>query len=272
MLLGSCVSLQFGAAVAIPVMTQLGPWLTTATRLLFASLILLAITRPSVRGWSATQLRGVALYGLSLAGMNGFFYASINRIPLGIAVTIEFLGPLVLAASLSRRWRDLGWVGVAAAAVAVLGLGSHGSDGSRLDPLGVVFALASAVFWALYILAGKRVAASVGGQGPLAVGMGIGALCLLPFAFTSLPTFAARTDLLLPMLAVAVLSSVVPYSLELRALRVLPARIFGVLLSLEPVVAGIFGWLLLHQNLTPVQIAAMLAVLLASVATTRGSA
>lgn len=269
MLVGSCVSLQFGAAMAIPLMTQLGPWLTTATRLLFASLILLAITRPAVRRWSAQQLRTVALYGLSLAGMNGFFYASIHRIPLGIAVTIEFLGPLVLAAALSRRWRDAAWVGVAAIAVGVLGLGSHGGDGARLDPLGVGFALASAVFWGLYILVGKRVASQIGGQGPLAVAMAVGALFLIPFALGDLGTFVARPDLLLPMLAVALMSSVVPYSLELQALRVLPARVFGVLLSLEPVIACIFGWLLLHQGLSPLQITAMLAVLAASVATTR---
>ena len=268
MLLSSCVSLQLGAAVAVPVMGELGSWLTTAARLLFAAVILAVLTRPAVRGWSGADWRRVVLYGVSLGGMNGTFYAAISRIPLGVAVTIEFLGPLVLAAVLSRRLRDLGWVLVAGAAVAVLGLAGHGSDGKPLDPVGMVWALASAFFWALYILAGKQVAAHIKGQGPLAVGTLAGGLLMLPFAIPTAGLIVERPSFLLPLIAVALLSSVIPYSLELRALGRLNARTFGILLALEPVVPALWGWLLLSQHLTAIQLAAMAAVLAASVATT----
>ncbi|MEZ5086522.1 MAG: EamA family transporter [Tessaracoccus sp.] len=268
MLLSSCVSLQLGAAVAVPVMGELGSWLTTAVRLLFAAAILTVLTRPAIRTWSGADWRRVVLYGVSLGGMNGTFYAAIARIPLGIGVTIEFLGPLVLAAVLSRRLRDIGWVLLAGGAVAVLGLSGHGQTGARLDPVGIGFALASAFFWAMYILAGKQVSAHVKGQGPLAVAMLVGGVLMLPFALPSAGLIVERPSFLLPLLVVALLSSVIPYSLELRALGSLNARTFGILLALEPVVAGIWGWLLLSQQLSPLQIAAMAAVLVASIATT----
>lgn len=269
MLIGSCTSLQLGASFALPVMGEVGSWLTTAARLLLASAILLILTRPRFSAWTRGQWRRVVVYGISLGGMNSTFYAAIDRIPLAIAVTIEFTGPLVLAACLSKRIRDLAWVLVAAAAVAVLGLseGPAGGNGG-LDPIGVLFALMSACFWALYILAGKAVAAEVRGQGPLAVAMLVGGLLVVPLAVPGVEGLTAQPWLLAPLLGVAVLSSVVPYSLELGALRRLPARLFGVLLSLEPVVAAIFGWLLLGQHLTGVQILAMIAVLTASVVTT----
>lgn len=268
MLLSSCVSLQLGAAVAVPVMGELGSWLTTAARLMFAAAILMALTRPAIRSWSAADWRRVVLYGVSLGGMNGTFYAAISRIPLGVAVTIEFLGPLVLAAVLSRRLRDLGWVLLAGAAVAVLGLAGHGADGTPLDPVGMAFALASAFFWALYILTGKQVAGHIKGQGPLAVGTLVGGVLMLPFAVPSAGLIVERPSFLLPLVAVAMLSSVIPYSLELRALGRLNARTFGILLALEPVVAAIWGWLLLDQHLTLIQSGAMVAVLAASIATT----
>lgn len=269
MVLGSCTSLQLGATFALPVMGEVGSWLTTAARLMLASAILLILTRPRVRSWTRGQWRRVVVYGVSLGGMNSTFYAAIDRIPLAIAVTIEFIGPLVLAACLSRRIRDLAWVLLSAAAVAVLGLSEGPAGGTGgLDPLGVMFALMSAGFWALYILAGKAVAAEGHGQGPLAVAMLVGGLLVLPLAVPGVGSLAAQPWLLAPLLGVALLSSVVPYSLELGALRRLPARLFGVLLSLEPVVAAIFGWLLLGQHLTPVQLLAMVAVLTASIATT----
>lgn len=267
MLIGSCTSLQLGAAVAVPVMAYAGSWLTSAARLLVAAAILLALTRPAVRSWRRGDWVRVVFYGVSLGGMNGTFYAAIDRIPLGIAVTIEFLGPLALAALLSRRLRDFGWVALAGAAVAVLGLSGHTDDG-RLDPVGVGFALTSAFFWAMYILTGKQVAAQIKGQGPLAVAMLVGATMMIPLGAPSAGILSERPTLLLPLLAVALLSSVIPYSLELRALGRLSARTFGILLALEPVIAGLFGWLILHQHLTGVQLGAMAAVLAASVATT----
>lgn len=269
MVLGSCTSLQVGAAIAVPVMGEVGSWLTTAVRLLFASAILIAVTRPQLRSWNRGQWRRILFYGLSLGGMNGSFYAAIDRIPLAIAVTIEFLGPLVLAAVLSRRVRDFCWVLVAAVAIAVLGLAD--SPSGPLDPVGVAFAFVSALFWALYILAGKAVATKVRGQAPLAIAMLIGGAIMVPLAAPSLSNLTSRPKLLLPLVGVALLSSVIPYSLELAAMRQLPARVFGVLLSLEPVVAGIFGWLLLGQHLALIQVPAMIAVLAASIATTLSS-
>lgn len=272
MVLGSCTSLQVGAVIAVPVMGEVGSWLTTAVRLLLAAVILIIVTRPPVLSWTRGQWRRVVLYGVSLGGMNGTFYAAIDRIPLAIAVTIEFLGPLVLAAVLSRRVRDVFWVVVAAVAIAVLGFakspGSSTAATGGLDPVGVAFAFVSAGFWALYILAGKAVATEVKGQAPLAIAMLVGGALMVPLAAPNVGRVVEHPALLLALVVVALLSSVIPYSLELAALRRLPARVFGVLLSLEPVVAGIFGWLLLGQHLSVVQIPAMVTVLVASVATT----
>src|SRR6478609_6317572 len=186
MIVGSCTSLQLGAAIAAALLNDFGPGLTTATRLLFAAVLLLALTRPRVWRWPRGGARSVVGFGVVMAGMNGCFYAAIDRIPLGTAVTIEFLGPLVLAAVLSRRWRDLAWVLLAAGAVAALGLDGERAGATRLDPLGVAFALAAAGFWALYILAGKRVGASVPGQGPLAVALLVGAAAVAPFGVPAL--------------------------------------------------------------------------------------
>lgn len=275
MVLGSCTSLQVGAAIAVPVMGEVGSWLTTAVRLLLAAVVLIIATRPRLGAWDKDQWRRIIFYGVALGGMNGTFYAAIDRIPLAIAVTIEFLGPLVLAAVLSRRARDIAWVVVAAAAIAVLGFAkspeSSSAAGSGLDPIGVMFAFISAGFWALYILAGKSVAGHVKGQAPLAIAMLVGGTLMVPLAAPSVGLLAAHPALLLSLVGVALLSSVIPYSLELAAMRRLPARVFGVLLSLEPVVAGIFGWLLLGQHLSAVQIPAMIAVLAASIATTQSS-
>ena len=182
LVLGSCTSFQFGAALATHLFPVTGAVGATLLRLGLAAIVLLAVTRPKVRGWSRAQWRSVLLYGVSLAGMNGFYYAALARLPLSAAVTIQFLGPLTLAAALSRRWRDGGWIVLALLGVLTLGLADrHGSGGAGLDPVGVAFALVSAAFWALYILAGSRASAAVPGRGGVAVAMTAGALVLLPF-------------------------------------------------------------------------------------------
>lgn len=269
MVIGSCTSLQFGAAIATPLMAQFGPGLVTWLRLLFAGSLLLALHRPAVRAWTRRQWLSVLVFGLTLAGMNGFFYAAIARIPLGIAVTIEFAGPLVLAAVLSRRPRDLVCVLAAGAAIAYLGLDGVAA-GKGLDPLGILFALIAAAFWAAYILAGKHVGTQVPGQGALPVGMLVGSLLVMPFGLGQTSALAARPVLLLPLLGMAVLSSLVPYSLEFAAMRRLVPGLFGVLLSLEPVVAGVAGWALLGQGLTWPHVAAMLVVTAASAVSVLG--
>ena len=266
MVLGSCVSLQVGAALAAQLFDTSGPAGTTLLRLGVAALVLLALARPRLRSWSRPQWRAVALFGGSLAGMNGSFYASIDRIPLGTAVTIEFLGPLVLAATQSRRLRDLGWVLLAGTGVALFGLGDGAGPG--LDRLGVLFALAAAVFWALYILASSRVGALVPGQGGLAVAMAVGALVLAPVGAHGAAQALPDPHLLLLVGGTALLASVVPYTLEFAALRRLPERVFGVLLSLEPAVATLAGWLLLGQGTTALGLVAVAVVVSASVGST----
>jgi len=206
----------------------------------------------------------VLLYGISIAGTNGFFYAALARLPLGTAVTIQFLGPLTLAAVLSRRPRDVGWVLLAVTGVLTLGLtGSHG-DGHPLDTVGVAFALVSAAFWALYIVAGARASAAVPGRGGLAVGMTVAAVALVPFGTAGALHAVGQPHLLLLALGTAVLASVVPYTLELAAMRQAPPRVFGILLSLEPAVATLAGWLLLGQRAGLVAVAAVTVVVMAS--------
>ncbi len=279
MVLGSCVSLQFGAAFAAQLFPTLGPGGVTFLRLAIAAVVLLIVFRPALRAWRRGQWTSVLLLGLALAGMNGAFYASIARIPLGIAVTIEFIGPLVLAAALTRRWRDTVWVLVAAVGIVVLGLADgHGGsgDGSTaggLDPVGVVLALVAGAFWAGYILANARVSGRVPGMGGLAVAMAIAALAVAPLGGGAIAV-VADPHLVLLAAGTALLASVIPYTLELAALRRLPARAFSILLSLEPAVACLAGFLLLAQSLTVLQVVAVGVVVAASVGSTlsaRGS-
>ena len=270
LVLGSCTSFQFGAALATHLFPVTGAVGATLLRLGLAAIVLLAVTRPRVRGWSRAQWRSVILFGVSLAGMNGFYYASLARLPLSAAVTIQFLGPLTLSAALSRRWRDGGWIVLALLGVLTLGLADrHGSGGGGgLDPLGVAFALISAAFWALYIVAGSRAGAAVPGRSGVAVAMTAGALVLLPFGALGAWHVVGRPAPMLLALGVAMLASVVPYTLEFAAMRRAPRRVFGILLSLDPALATLAGWLLLRQHSSPVAIAAVAVVITASVGST----
>jgi inner membrane transporter RhtA len=264
LVLGSCVSLQFGAAFAAQLFPTLGSWGTTALRLGIAALVLLAIARPAVRAWNWDQWRATVALGLSLAGMNGFFYAAIDRIPLGTAVAIEFLGPLTLAALLTRKGRDLVWVGLALSGMALLGLESVLTP-NALDPLGAFFALIAAVFWALYIQTGARVGILVPGTGGLAVALLVATLAVAPLGAPGAVAVVDAPHLILIAFGTALLASVIPYTLELAALRRVPRNVFGILLSLEPVAAAAIGWLLLHQSAGPVRIGAIALVVAASV-------
>jgi inner membrane transporter RhtA len=272
LVLGSVSSFQGGAALAIRLFPVAGAPGATLLRLGLAAVVLLGAIRPRVRTWTAAQWRAVALYGVSLAGTNGFFYAALSRLPLGTTVTIQFLGPLTLAAALSRRGRDVGWVLLAVGGVLTLGLtDSHGTGGHPLNLVGVAFALVSAVFWALYIVAGGRASAAVPGRGGLAVAMTIGALVLVPVGLRGAWHVTAHPHLLLFALGTAVLGSVVPYTLELAAMRRAPRRVFGILLSLEPAVATLAGWLLLGQHAAPVAVAGVAVVIAASAGSTLGA-
>ena len=268
MVLGSCTSLQLGAACAARLFPVIGSSAATFVRLALAAVVVLLATRPRLLAWTAGQWRSVALFGLSLAAMNGCFYAAIARIPLGTAVTVEFLGPLTLAAVLSRRARDLVWVGLAAGGVVLLGAADGVGGGGGLDPVGIGFALAAGVFWAGYILASARVGAAVPGQGGLGGALLVGAVVLAPLGASGAVAATTRPELLLLAGATGLLASVIPYSLELAALRRLPPRVFGVLLSLEPAVAATAGWLLLGQAMGAREALAVGVVVLASAGST----
>jgi inner membrane transporter RhtA len=263
--LGSVTSLQLGAAIASTLFPRIGPAGASALRLSISALVLLVLVRPDVRAWSRTQWKSVLIYGGVLAGMNGAFYEAVGRIPLGAAVTIEFLGPLGLAAALSRRWRDLLWVLLALAGVLTLGVRGFGGG---LDPIGVAWALVAASFWAGYILAGSRMAAGDVGLGGLAVASAAAGLLSLPAGLVAGGSALFTGSILLPAAAMAVLASLVPYTLELFALGRLPKKTFSVLLALEPAVAALAGALLLGQELNPISGVAVALVIAAGVGAT----
>ena len=262
-IIGSCISLQLGAALAIELFPFAGTWGTAAIRLLMAGAILMVITRPKFHTWTRKQWIGVALFGASLGMMNGFFYNGIAHIPLGTAVTIEFLGPLALAAFLSRSFRDAACVALALLGMVLLGIDSL--TGEPLSLLGVTFVLIAGGFWVCYILASKNVGTLVPGQGGLAVALIIGGALISPLSGTKALVVFTDWNLLALAVGTAILASLVPYSLELVALRRLEPNVFSVLISLEPVFAGLFGWILLSQNLSALKISAILLVVLASI-------
>lgn len=264
LVLGSCVSLSFGAALATELFPALGAWGVTAIRLGIAAVILLLVIRPAVRAWDRRQWKAAITFGVALGGMNAAFYAAIDRIPLGPAVAIEFLGPLVLSAILTRRLADTAWLILAVSGIALLGVdGLIGSD--ALDPIGIGFALIAAAFWAFYIRASAHAGAVIPGRGALAVAFVLASVLMLPFGVPA--AVVAATDPMLVLLAIgtALLGSVIPYTLEFSALRLLPQRVFGILLSLEPATATLAGWLLLGQKASPLRLAAIALVIAASV-------
>lgn len=271
MVLGSCTSLQLGAAIATHLFPILGAWGVTSLRMAFAAVILLLIARPRVSGWTWHQWRSVILFGLALGGMNGFFYAGIDRIPLGAGVAIEFLGPLTLAAVLSRKMVDFLWVLLALCGMGVLGFESLTSSDAALDPLGVMFVLVAGAFWAGYVLTSSKVGKIVPGTGGLAMAMVVATVAMAPVGGPTAVHAFSDPALLGVCAAVGLLSSVIPYSLELKALRVLPSATFSILLSLEPAFAALFGFFLLHQAVSPLRFLAITLVILASMGTTLSS-
>lgn len=251
---------EVGASLAVLLFDDLGPLGMVMLRLVFSAALLLLIARPSLRGHSRSAWRAVILFGVVLALMNGFFYLALERLPLGVTVTIEVLGPLTLSVVTSRRWSSLLWVALALAGVAALG----GGGWERLDPLGVVFALAAAASWAFYILASARVGREFPRLDGLAIAMTVGAVLALPFGIADAGGALLRVDLLATAAAVAVLSSTIPYALELMALRRLHPAVFSILMSLGPATASVAGFLLLGQHLTLLEIIGVALVIAAS--------
>lgn len=264
LIVGSCMSLQFGAALAVQLFPDLGTWGVTSLRLTIAALVLVIIARPRVMSYTRDQWIAIGWFGVSLAGMNGFFYASLAWLPLGPAVALEFIGPLLLAALLTRQRVDVAWVGLAAVGVALFGIDSAiGSE--PLNLLGVGLVLIAAVFWMLYIRASARVGSTIPGIGGLAMALVVASVLLIPFGVPTITTLVSRPELLWLAVGTAIFASVVPYTLELSALRRLPQRVFGVLISLEPVFAALFGWILLAQNIGAMKIAGIALIVAASI-------
>ncbi|APU19361.1 putative permease, DMT superfamily [Actinoalloteichus sp. GBA129-24] len=253
-------SVQFGAAVAVSLFVLLGPVGTVALRLTLAALVLLAITRPRLRGRTRGDLISVVGLGLALATMNIGIYEAMARMPLGPAVTLEFLGPLGLAVVLSRRLRDVAWVLLAGAGVILLSSGGF----DRLDPVGVLFSLGAGAGWACYILLSAQAGRRFPGVQGLALAMCVAAVIALPLGIASAGTALFVPSTLAVALAVALLSSVLPYSVEMHALRRIPARVFGVLMSLGPAMAALAGFLVLGQRLSIVEVVAIGLVIVAS--------
>ena len=264
LVLTSIASVQFGSAVARTLFDDLGAAGIALLRLALAALIIGVATRPRLRSWSPAAWRAAAALGLVMAGMNLIFYLSLRSVPLGTAVTVEFLGPLLLALVQTRRLLDLLWALLAGAGVLLLGL-----DPSTSAPIGgLLLALAAGLCWAGYILLSARLGKLVPGTGGLTVSLAVAAVVVLPFGAGGAAEVAHRPILIIGATAVALLSSVFSYGLEINALRHIPTRVFGVLMSVQPAAAAVAGLLVLHQRLGPREIVALVLVSLASLAVT----
>jgi inner membrane transporter RhtA len=256
----SVASTQFGSAIAKSLFAQINPYAVVFLRVGFAALLLLALWRPNWRQVNRATAPTLILFGLSLAFMNLSFYLAIERIPIGVAVALEFIGPLGVAVAHSRRWLDALWVVLAAVGIALL---APIGDDFRLDPIGVGLALVAGALWASYILLTAKVGKALPGGAGLALAMTVGAIVLLPIGIGAGGAVLLSPTLLLIGLGVALLSSALPYSLELEALRWMPVRVFGVLLSTEPAAAALIGFLVLRETLS---LRAMVAIGLVTVA------
>ena len=259
------VSVQLGSALAKHLFSTVGSFGTVALRLFFAAVVLMLFWRPSLhmnrRTWTV-----VLSYGVTLGLMNECFYLALARIPLGIAVTISFLGPLAVALAGSRRWLDALWAVLAAGGVVLLIEGR-----GDLNLVGILFALAAGTCWGLYILVGAALGRHTTEGNGLALGMAVAAMVAVPFGVADSGTALIQPWVLVAGLGVALLSSVIPYSLDLEALRRIPPRVFGILMSLEPAVAALIGLIVLQESQLWTQWIAVLCVVAASAGATRGA-
>lgn len=259
-------SVQTGSAVARTLFDDLGAGGSTLLRLGLSALMLLAVLRPAVRSWGRDQWLAALLLGGAMGAMNLSFYLSLRTVPLGVAVTVEFVGPLLLALVQTRRWVDAVWAMLAGCGVVLLG-----ADSSSGIPLsGLAFALLAGLFWAAYILASARVGRLLPGLDGLAVALAVAAVLVLPYGASGASAVLDAPVLLLGGLVIAVLSSVVPYGLEMVALRRMPTRVFGILMSLEPAAAALAGLVVLGQALGVREVSALLLVSVASAGVTLG--
>jgi inner membrane transporter RhtA len=259
--LGGIVSVQGGAAIAKGLFPVLGSTATAGLRIALSAAMLLVVYRLALARLTAEQWRLIVPFGVALGVMNTVFYLSLARIPLGLAVTIEFVGPLGVAVVGSRRRLDLLWVAMAGAGIALIA--PWGGKGP--DALGIVFALLAGVCWAAYIILGGRLSRLVAGGAVVTAAMIVATAATLPFAIASGGLAHLTPRLTLAALGVALLSSAIPYSLEMVALRALPVRTFSILMSLEPAVAALCGLAFLGERLGGAQWVAIALVIAASI-------
>ena len=267
LVLGAIASVQFGSAIAATLFAQIGPAGAVSLRLLFGTVILLALWRPRLRlrTYTRHQLALACVFGLVLGFMNLSFYSALHRIPLGIAVTLEFVGPLTVAVAGSRRPIDLLWVAIAAAGIIALTQG----DTNHLNPLGVGFALLAGALWGTYIIVNARIGQAFEGGTGLALAMCVASIVILPLGIAQGGSQLLDPRSLALGAAIGVLSSAIPYSFEVEALRRIRPSVFGVLMSIEPAMAALAGFIVLGQGLSARTLLGMALVVIASVGAAR---
>ena len=266
LLLIAMISIQSSGSLA-KILFQQFPILTVSSlRLLLGSIILAIIFKIWKINFKQVRWKAIVSYGIALAGMNALFYLSIDRLPLGIAVSFEFIGPLSVALYYARQKFDFVWVGLAIVGLVLLFPFDQASQ--SLDPLGIAFALGAGAFWAIYIVAGQK-PSGVSGNHTVCLGMFVGMLCLLPIAlFTGMPASVFEPSILIYFIALAVLASALPFSLEMIALRNLSALSFGTLMSVEPAIAALSGFVFLGEQLLWTQWLALTVIITASIGCT----
>lgn len=262
LLIVAMASIQGGATVAKSIFPILGPAGTSALRLFFATLILWAIFRPWRQQLSRVQLKKLFVYGACLGLMNLSFYFALERIPLGLAVSLEFTGPLAVAIFTSRKKIDYAWAVLAGVGIFLILPEIQGT--SALDPVGVFLAIVAGVFWAGYILYGKKAGNDIAGGLAATWGMTFAAMVVIPVGLFTSSDKIFSLDIVPFGISVAILSSALPYTLEMYSLKKIPTKTFGVLMSLEPAIAAFAGLLFLDERLTVLQWFAMLLIMLSS--------
>ncbi|WP_316831015.1 DMT family transporter [Pedobacter aquatilis] len=260
----SIISVQGGAAIAKTIFPVLGAAATSSLRIVLSAVILVIYNRPNLKNLNAAQWKLVALYGITLGFMNMIFYMAIERIPLGLGVTLEFIGPLVLALFGSKKALDVIWVVLAAAGIALIAPWSS----KGIDLIGVLLALLAGVFWATYIVIGGRISKIMDGGKAVTIGMLFASAVIIPFALASGILDNMKPGFLLSGLGLALLSSAIPFTLEMNALRKMPAKTFSILMSLEPAAAALSGLIFLHEYLTVYEWMAVALVIIASAGAT----
>jgi len=264
MVLLAIASFQGGAAIAKGIFPVLGAAATSSLRIVLSAIILVLFNRPNLRNLSRAQWRLVALYGLTLGTMNTVFYMAIARVPLGVGVAIEFIGPLSLALISSKRVADFLWVLLAAAGIALIAPWNN----KGLDTTGVLLALLAGALWAAYIILGGRISKIMDGGKAVTVGMIFAAALVLPIAIGNGLLVNFKPTMILPGIVLALLSSAIPFTLEMHALRKIPAKTFSILMSLEPAVAAFSGLIFLHEYLSFREWLAVALVIVASAGVT----